>query len=484
MKLQASIGNTLVDRVLQHAIQRSHALAIATPHRAWTWGELADEVDRVALAPPLNALPRGAAFGWLGVNTVAMLVMLLACSRLGLRFVPLNWRLAAPELQAVALHAGLAAWHADEGFTALDGWSSVQNTPASSAPGEQHHDDLMLAYTSGSTGEAKGALHTQAAMLANIDAAIDALVLDMHSRSLAVLPMFHVGGLCVHLLPVLAAGGVVNLHERFDPGAWLDDVAAWRPNTAVLVPAMMRAVVEHPRWATADLSSLQAIAAGSSIVPLPLIDAFHARGVLVQQVYGATETGPITLVLRRNETKSHAGSVGFPAKGVQVKVVEGELWVRAPNVARGYHRRPNDDAFAEGWFHTGDLATVDAEGRHTIVGRSKEMIISGGENIYPAEIENLALADPAVADAAVVGMPDARWGEVPVLALVARPGVPVDIVRLQTTFSNKLARFKHPKHIVVLSELPKTALGKIARAVLAKELLVSLAPTSGENPKT
>jgi fatty-acyl-CoA synthase len=153
-----------------------------------------------------------------------------------------------------------------------------------------------------------------------------------------------------------------------------------------------------------------------------------------------------------------------------VRLVDGEVQLRASNLARGYHRQPDDAAFAGGWFRTGDLARVDAEGFYRIVGRARELIISGGENIHPAEIEQIALADPAVADAAVIGMPDARWGEVPVLVLVPRAHEVVDLHRLQAAFDAALARFKHPRRMVVLPELPRTALGKVARAALRQQL--------------
>lgn len=449
---------------LDERLPRTERVAIDDGRRTWTGVQLHDEVEAWVERLARLGIGRGDAFGWLGHNSVAMLVALFACARLHARFVPLNWRLAAPELQALAAHAGLAAWQADPGFDALDGFAPQPLRP------ETAHDDLLLVYTSGTTGEPKGALHTQAAMLANIDAATDAQGFDERTRTLAVLPLFHVGGLCIQVLPTLAAGGTVKLQPRFDAGAWFDDVAAWRPHTSLLVPATMRALVEHPRWAGADLSSLAFVNSGSQIVPRALIDAFHARGVPVAQVYGATETGPVTLVLRPGEAMAHAGSVGRPARGVQVRLLDGEVQVRAPNLARGYHRRPGDPAFADGWFRTGDLAQVDADGFHAIVGRSKELIISGGENIHPDEIEQLALADPAVAEAAAVGVPDARWGEVPVLALVARPGVAVDEARLRASFDASLARYKHPRRIVVLPALPKTALGKTQRAVLARQL--------------
>jgi fatty-acyl-CoA synthase len=450
---------------LLERLPRGGAPALEEGARVWSCDALHREIDAWCARLAERGIARALAFGWLGLNSVSMLACLFACAKLHARFVPLNWRLAPQELRTMAAHAGLAAWHADTAFGALDG------VAPSAEPPHTGDDDLLLVYTSGTTGAAKGALHTQAAMVANIDAAIDAQGFDATTRTLAVLPLFHVGGLCIQVLPTLAAGGVVRLQPRFDAEAWFDDVAAWRPTTSLLVPAAMRALIEHPRWSRADLSALRFINCGSQIVPRSLIESFHARGVPVAQVYGATETGPVTLVLRPDEALAHVGSVGKPALGVQVRLVRDEVQVRAPNLARGYHRRPNDDAFADdGWFRSGDLARVDGDGFYEIVGRAKDLIISGGENIHPAEIENIALADAAVAEAAVVGLPDERWGEVAVLAVVPRAGCDIDIERLQAAFAAALARFKHPRRIVVRSALPKTALGKVRKADLAVEL--------------
>ncbi|MES2960475.1 MAG: AMP-binding protein [Pseudomonadota bacterium] len=428
-------------------------------------------VDTEVDALRASGVRAGDSIGWLALNGPRSLSLLRACGRLGLRFVPLNWRLAAPELAAIASHAGLQhLWH-DEAMQSLaEQVCSLIEPPRPIAPGHLP-GDLLLVYTSGTTGEPKGAIHTAAAMQANIAAAIDAQGLDARTRTLAVLPLFHVGGLCIQVLPTLAVGGVVRLHERFDAGAWLNDVASWRPSTSLLVPATMRALIEHPDWPGTDLSSLSFINTGSSIVPRDLIDAFHARGVPVCQVYGATETGPVSLVLRPGEAMAHPGKAGWPALGVEVRLVDGEVWVRGPNLARGYHREPGALAFADGWFRTGDLAERGGDGCYEIVGRSKDLIISGGENIHPAEIENLALTDPAVAEAAAVGLPDQRWGEVPALAVVPHRGVEVDADRLHALFEARLARFKRPRRIVVLVALPKTALGKVQRLALAQTLV-------------
>jgi fatty-acyl-CoA synthase len=412
----------------------------------------------------------GDSIGWLALNHPRALALLRACSRLGVRYVPLNWRLAAPELATIVRHADLQLlWH-DEAMRPLaERVRRLVELPRERAAGHRA-DDLMLVYTSGTTGEPKGAIHTAAAMQANSAAAIDAQDFDAATRTLAVLPLFHVGGLCIQVLPTLAAGGTVLLHSRFDAAAWLREVATWRPSTSLLVPATMRALIEHPGWPAADLSSLRFVNSGSSIVPRALIDAFHARGVPVCQVYGATETGPVTLVLRPEEALAHPGKAGRPALGVQVRLVEGEVWVRGANMARGYHREPDAPAFADGWFRTGDLARCGDDGCFEIVGRSKDLIISGGENIHPAEIENLALSDIAVAEAAVIGLADPQWGEVPVLVLVIRTGTEVDLDRLRAVFEDRLARFKHPRQIVVLDNLPKTALGKVRKAALAQAL--------------
>jgi fatty-acyl-CoA synthase len=422
-------------------------------------------VEAAAQALQAQGVGPGRIVAWLGLNSAAMLAQLLACERLGAVWMPLNWRLAPAELQQQLSHAGAALLLHDEAWAATA--AALRCEPAADC---LPAGDLMLVYTSGTTGQPKGALHTQAGMLANLDLAIDAQDLDARTRTLAVLPLFHVGGLCIQVLPTLAAGGVVRLHPRFDADVWFDDVERWRPTTTLLVPAVMRALVEHARWASADLSSLAFVNSGSQIVPRALIERFHARGVPVAQVYGATETGPVSIVLRAHEAMAHVGSVGRPARGVQVRLVDGEVQLRASNLARGYHRLPHDAAFADGWFRTGDLARVDAEGFYEIVGRARELIISGGENIHPDEIEQIALADPAVAEAAAVGVADARWGEVPVLALVARAGRSVDEARLRASLEAALARFKQPQRIVVLEALPKTALGKVRRSALAQTL--------------
>jgi fatty-acyl-CoA synthase len=429
----------------------------------------------------------------LAYNCPEILVALLALSRLGALLVPLNWRLT------VAEHRLILADCAPKLLLAEDDWRAhaeqlpvpmqplqVLDGPAEAAPEAglvgSDAEDALVVYTSGTTGKPKGAVLTQAGLIWNAYNAIAAHDMGQQDHALNALPMFHVGGLNIQGLPVLVAGARVTLHRRFDPGQWLADVAAHRPTLSVLVPAMMAAIVGHPAWARADLSSLRMIHAGSMIVPDSLIQAFHARGIPVGQIYGSTETAPCAIVLLREDAERKLGSAGKPALHCEVRLVAnpertadvaegvGEVWVRGPNVMRGYWNAPEATraALADGWYRTGDLARRDADGFYWIVGRSKDVIISGGENIYPAELENVLADCPAIAEAAVVGIADARWGETVCACIVRAPGAALDEDGVLALFRERLARYKHPRRVLFMDTLPKTAMGKVQKFALRK----------------
>ena len=467
-----------------------------------SYPELWQRIDAatVTLAQRFSVLP-GERIAYLGLNHPDFIVFLMALARLGAIAVPLNMRLAPAELAAILENAGARLLLCDEAMrgagaaaanmanvaiesaTALSATGPGDDPKMRSHQGVQGDDDspLLLVYTSGTTGKPKGALHTQANLLWNIQSAIAAQDISVHDHLLNALPMFHVGGLCIQLLPVLAAGGTVTLHARFDPAAWISDVAARRPSLSLLVPATLKAILDHPLWPAANLSSLRFINTGSSTVPRSMIDAVHARGVPVSQVYGATETGPVSIVLRPEHAVAHAGSTGKPALHVEVRLVKadgsdaatgetGEIWVRGKNVVAGYWNDAQHPAFADGWFRSGDLAYRDAAGYYWVVGRSKDMIISGGENIFPAELENV-LADCAqILESAVIGQDDAKWGEVALAVIVRKPDAAIDEVGVRQLFEGRLARFKHPRRVIFVDALPKTALGKVQKTVLKQQL--------------
>jgi fatty-acyl-CoA synthase len=418
---------------------------------------------------------KGDRVAWLGYNCPDMLVLLFALARLGAILVPLNWRLAAAEHRAI-LEDCEPRWV----FCDSDFEPHCRNLPVPFGKFTRNEnqqlqgndsDDLLIVYTSGTTGRPKGAVLTQSALLWNGYNSIHAHDLGQADHVLTVLPMFHVGGLNNQTIPALLAGATVTLHKRFDPGAWLADVAARKPTISLLVPATIQAVISHPDWAKTDLSSLRMLNAGSMVIPDTLIRAFHERGVPVGQIYGCTETAPIATVLLREDAVRKLGSAGKPALHCEVRLVEGEVWVRGPNVMRGYWNDPQATAAAltaDGWFKTGDLARIDEEGFYWIVGRSKDVIISGGENIHPAELENVLADCPAIAEAAVVGIADPKWGEAACACVVRR--LDIDEQGVLALFQDRLARFKHPRRVVFLDSLPRNAMGKVQKPELKRLL--------------
>jgi fatty-acyl-CoA synthase len=454
-------------------------VARVTAHLQSNWG--VQPGDRVA---------------WLGFNHELQLVTLVACARLGAVFLPLNFRLAVPELQQVmqdaqprllvhdSHHAGTALALKAEGLKYAHHDTLIASAALRGLPLPDVHSDmpLLLVYTSGTTGVPKGAVHTQAALLANARASAWAHDFVEGDKVLSTLPMFHVGGLCIQTLPALLAGVQVVLHPRFDPTAWLDEMATSRPSLSLLVPATMRALFEHPRWAETSLACLRGIMTGSSTVPVAYLETLHARDVPVGQVYGTTETGPVSIVLRLSEAMARVGASGWPHPEAQVKLIDvqgqevgpgetGEVCIRAANLMRGYWRADGElnAGLQDGWFHSGDLGQSAEDGCITIVGRSKDMIISGGENIYPAEIENQLVTLPGVAENAVVGLPDARWGEVPVAVLVRAhdaTGQALTAEAVLQHLQSRIARFKLPRRVVFIESLPKSALGKVQKPAL------------------
>ncbi|MEJ6021216.1 class I adenylate-forming enzyme family protein [Ramlibacter sp. PS4R-6] len=435
-------------------------------------GELARRVDAAAaqLWHGWGVRP-GERVAWLAAADPAQIVLLFALARIGAILLPLNVRLAAPEWDAqlaqcaprLLLHdaafADAARDLAQRHGIAHHAAQELPHEAQQAAPDHAHADaPVLLVFTSGTTGTPKAAVHTQGNLVANMRIAAQAQGITRDDVVATMLPLFHVGGLCIQTLPALASGAHVALLPRFAPDAAFDAFERHRPTLTLQVPATMKALIDHPRWPNADLSSLRAVWAGSSVVPRALIDAFAARGLRVHDVYGSTETGPFSI------------ADGHPVKGVEAKLADvqgdaGEVLVRGPNVVAHYWpAQPACDA--EGWFHTGDLARCDAQGRFAIVGRAKDLVISGGENIHPAEIEAALALHEAVAECAAFGLPDAQWGEVVGVAVVLRPGAAAGEDELRAHLEGRIARFKLPRRWWFVETLPKTALGKVQRNAL------------------
>jgi fatty-acyl-CoA synthase len=418
---------------------------------------------------------KGDRVAWLGCNSPEMLVLLFALARLGAILVPLNWRLTAVEHKTILADCLPRYVLGDADFEiAIKNLEVKGQKEKNTKPPEisgSDADDVLIVYTSGTTGKPKGAVLTQEALLWNGFNSIHAHDLSQSDHVLTALPLFHVGGLNNQTLPALLAGATVTLHRRFDPGKWLADVAKRRPTVSLLVPATLQAVISHPAWAATDLSSLKMLNAGSMVIPDSMIRAFHERGIPVGQIYGCTETAPIAVVLLKEDAIRKLGSTGKPAPHCEVKLVDGEIWVRGPNVMRCYWNDPAGTAASltpDGWFKTGDLARIDEEGYYWIMGRSKDVIISGGENIYPAELENVLADCPAIAEAAVIGVDDPKWGEAACACVVRK--TTIDEQAVLALFRDRLAKFKHPRRIVFLDSLPKNAMGKVQKFELKQRI--------------
>ncbi len=478
--------------VERHAQFSPRQVALHVEGEDITYARLWQLVDQATAALLEAGIKCGDRVAYLGLNDPALLALLFGVARIGAILLPLNYRLAAMEQTAILAHSGACLMVADDAHAQAASLLCEVGGPAlmltdglrASAPqvdpiALKGGDDapVLLVYTSGTTGKPKGALHTQSGLLWNCINATHAQELTPADHVLTVLPLFHVGGLCIQTLPALHAGASVTLQRRFDAGAWLSDVQRRRPTLSVMVPATLRAVLEHPHFERTDLSSLKLLVAGSSVVPSTMIAAFHARGLPVGQVYGATETGPVSIYLRRADAIGHPGAAGRAGLHVEVRLVDvlgeavapgevGEIWIRAPNVMACYWNDPGNPEFQDGWFHSGDLARLDADGYYWVVGRSKDMIVSGGENIYPAEIENILAGCADIVDAAVLGQGDAIWGEVAVAVVVKRTGSALDEAAVMRLFEGQLARYKRPSRVLFRDHLPMTALGKVQKPEL------------------
>ena len=458
--------------------------ALIASDGAFTYGALAEAA--VAMDAHLRAggIRPGDRVAYLGHNSAAVIVLLLAAARGGYMLVPLNWRLAPEELTWILRDAD------PQRLICADAMMETGRMIAGAVPLEQYQclgqraedppdavglalNDLLLVYTSGATGRPKGAVLTHAAMTENARLSWDMHAMSAHDRVFTTLPLFHVGGLNIQTVPALLCGAEVVLAARFDADACLNFLEEHRITLTVQVPTTLQALLEAPGWADADLSALRLIATGSTHVPVPLIEAVHTRGIPVIQIYGATETAPIVIYQREAEARSHIGSIGRAGPGVTVEVRDrdgnahpngtpGEIWLKSHTLTRGYWRNPSADrsAFDRGWFRTGDVAWRDDDGFFWFTDRIKNVIISGGENIFPAELEAVLKTLPDVADYAVVGRPDLRWGDVPV-AVIVPSGANPDRAAILGAFEGRLARFKHPRDVVFVDAIPRNAMGKI-----------------------
>jgi fatty-acyl-CoA synthase len=441
----------------------------------------------------------------LAANAPEYLDAFFACALLGAILVPLNWRLTQRELGVILgdcapkllLHDEQCAGQA-HGAAILNAAQPLPLLAFAQFPGEDHtlaaraqpfatadgEEPCLILYTSGTTGVPKGAMLSHRMLTWNAINTQISWGLRETDITPTFAPFFHAGGLNVLTTPLYHLGGTVALLRSSDPATVLRAIAEERCTIVFAVPTVFQALMEHPNFDATDWSSTRFCVTGGSSCPLPIIQRYAARGLVFRQGYGLTEVGVNCFSLAPEDALRKAGSVGRPVFHSRARIVDeddrdvapgavGELALAGPHVCSGYWRRPDAtaEAYRDGWWHTGDLVRCDDEGYYYIVGRKKDMYISGGENVYPAEIEGLLATHPGIAEAAIIAQPDARWGEVGVAVVVARtPGAlsPEDVLAF---CDGKLARYKLPRRVVFAEILPRNAMGKVIKAELQARYL-------------
>jgi len=480
--------------------------AVADPFSSCTYAELNDRCGRLATGLERLGVRPGDRVAGLLYNGTQFLELMFAAARLGAIFVPLNYRLSAAELGFILDDAGARVLFHHHELASSVGALDPAATPArvidagggTDGEGRQDYERLiddagepaplaavgpddvaMMMYTSGTTGRPKGAMLSHANTYWNAIQSIGRIPIHRHDRLLVVAPMFHIGGLGVFALPGIYIGAALFIRPTFDPVDALEVIARERITAKFGVPAMWQAIQGVLKQQDYPTDSLELAVTGGSPCPIPVLRFFQERGMSFVEGFGLTETAPTATILDPEDAVRKNGSVGYPAMFMELAIVDeqdrevargerGELVLRGPNVFKGYWNRPEAtaEALRGGWFHTGDIACLDDEGFVYIVDRKKDMLISGGENVYPAEVEQVLYEHPQVADAAVIGVPDPRWQEVPRAIVVPREAGKVTEDDLIDFCRQHLAKFKTPKSVVFVEELPRSATGKVLKREL------------------
>ncbi len=466
------------------------------------YAEMNERANRLAARLHALGLGRFDRVAILAHNHLAHLDLVLATAKAGVVYAPVNHRLSPVELRAVfgllrprlLLHdaANAEAAAATGGPTVAledyDDWLGEHPAAPDPAVGPDHPQMILL--TGGTTGLPKGAVIPYRQIAFNAVNTVFSWGLRDDDCVIQATPCFH-AALNVFTTPLYHLGGRVVLAERFEPGAYLATAQELGATIAFMVPTMFAMLGEHPDFDGADLSRVRWAISGGAPCPDPVRERFARRGVRFRQGYGLTEAGVNCFAITPEAAERKPWSVGRPVLHARAEVRRhdgsacapdeiGELTLHGPHVFSGYFEAPDATAavLRDGWLSTGDLARVDADGDFAIVGRRKEMFISGGENVYPIEIENACYDHPGVAECAVVGVADGRWGEVGLLVAVARPGAELDGDGLRAHLRERLAAFKVPKHVRLVSELPKTAAGKVVRDALREDFATTPVPVA------
>jgi fatty-acyl-CoA synthase len=493
------------DWIAHHARTRPDKLASVDlgTGRRFSYAEMDDRCGRLATAlAEIHGIGFGDRVAVLANNNTNFFEVQFACWKLGAIFTPLNWRLALPELEFILGDSRPSLLIVDDTFVelgenllelglvpAIINWQVEQHyeealanaAPLAVAVDCTHDTPLTIMYTSGTTGRPKGAIITHGMLFFNAVNCVEFFGVGTDMVNLVFLPLFHIAGLNTFANPAYHFGGTNIVMPDFDPGACLkllgDEVTG--VTHFLGVPTNYLFMSQHPDFETAKFPTVKSAALGGAPSPLPLLEAWGAKGLPLQQAFGMTETAPLVTALKPEDAMVKVGSAGLPALHTEVRVVDpdgndiapgeiGEIWTRGPNVTPGYWEYPeaNEASFTDGYLKTGDAARTDDEGYIYIVDRWKDMYISGGENVYPAEVETVIYQLQAIGEVAIIGVPDERWGEVGRAIIVRKPDAELGEAEVLAHCKERLAKFKVPKSAVFVDELPHNATGKVLKREL------------------
>lgn len=496
-------------QVIKQAEQNPDNDAIIFEGATRSYGEFASRVRKQARVLKASGVCVGDRVGFLGFNQPGFIETMFAAISLGAVFVPLNFRLTGEELAFIIGDAGIHTLIVDpELIPVLDdvrdrlpcrqlfsvtgdqaGFSCLEIAindadPLSEIIHSSAHDTLLIMYTSGTTGLPKGAMLTHGNIVwnnVNANLAFGAKNTDV---LLTAAPLFHIGGLNVMTISAFQMGSPLVLLRHFDPGAVLEAIAEHKVTHMFGAPAMFLFMSQHPAFSETDLSSVDILIVGAAPCPASLIALYGERGISFCQGYGLTETSPFASFLGPQKCLEKLGSAGLPPVHTDVRIVDannqplgpqerGEICIKGPNIMKGYWNRPDATASAIdelGWFHSGDVGYLDEEGYLYICDRLKDMVISGGENVYPAEVESVLFDHPAIVEVAVIGLPDEKWGEAVTAVAALTPTGSLSLDELREFAEAKLARYKLPLRLHLVDALPRNPAGKVLKFQLRAEL--------------
>lgn len=500
------------DWIRRHAERTPDRLAMFDAHTGneITYGQFNERANRLAhFFQAELGLKQGDRVSILAGSSAEYYEVLFACSKMGAILNTLNWRLTAPELEYIiqdcqptlfiyeaefsktvnTLRRSIDCQHfmvmpQDQDEIPDDEWgyemALAQGSPDGvEMPALKYTDTWAIIYTSGTTGQPKGAQVTYGNFFYNAVGMGQAIHLTAEDVNLNVLPTFHIGGLGLYACPTFHAGGTLVVMRNFDPQRFLNLMVEWNVSVLLLVPSIYLMLAQYPEFDKYDLSHVRSWASGGSPLPTSTVKEFEEKEIIIQQGFGMSETGPTVFLIDKENAVRKAGSVGKPILHTEVCIIDqeglmlgpdevGELCIRGGNVTTGYWNRPEatKETIVDGWLHSGDAVKYDSEGYYYIVDRWKDMYISGGENVYPAEVENVLYQHPAIAEVAIIGVPHPKWQEVGKAIVVLKEGQQLSEEELIAFCQDKLAKFKIPKSAEFIDALPRNAAGKVLKREL------------------